>query len=236
VLEGGRHDTILILAAGAAAAALAQSADKPAAGEIAAVKVNGTVKAVDKQKRTVTLVGPQGRTLTLAVRDPQKLDAVKVGDPVVATYYEALVIEVRPAGAAKPGVSVMDTMVTTTPGEIPAGAIESQVTVTAAITAVDAKKGTVTIKSPQGDTETVTARDPKVLTGVKFSSRIRGPSPWRSTRRPESDAGAVAQTYDLSPMAASPGQSLLFAWDSRWHADSDRSVSRNCEMTMEGSV
>jgi Cu/Ag efflux protein CusF len=152
--------------------ATAQSA-KPAVAELEAVKLRGTIKAIDKDKRTVTLVGPQGGTLTLAVRDPQKLDVVKVGDPVVATYYEALVIQVRPAGSATPGVSVTDALVSSKPGENPAGAVESQVTVTAAVASVDAAKGTVTIKGLQGDTETVKARDPKMLTGVKSGDLVQ---------------------------------------------------------------
>ena len=65
-------------------------APKPAAKERAAAQVTGTVQAIDKEDRTVTLVGQPGGTLALPVQDPQKLDAVKVGDPVVATYYEAL--------------------------------------------------------------------------------------------------------------------------------------------------
>ncbi len=154
--------------------AAAQTAGiKPAVGEIAAVTVHGAVKAINKDKGTVTLVGPQGGTLTLTVQDPQKLDALKVGDPVVATYYEALVIQVRPAREAKPGVSVTDATVTTRPGEIPAGAVESQVTVTAAIAAVDAQTGTLTITSLQGDPETVKARDPNMLAGVKAGDLVQ---------------------------------------------------------------
>jgi len=154
--------------------AAAQTAGvKPAVGEIAAVTVHGAVKAINKDKRTVTLVGPQGGTLTLTVQDPQKLDALKVGDPVVATYYEALVIQVRPAREAKPGVSVTDATVTTKPGEIPAGAVESQVTVTAAISAVDAQKGTLMITSLQDDAETVKARNPNMLAGVKAGDLVQ---------------------------------------------------------------
>jgi len=41
---------------------------------------------VDKEKGSVTLKGPKGRTVTLAVKDKSKLDAIAVGDPVVATY------------------------------------------------------------------------------------------------------------------------------------------------------
>jgi len=154
--------------------AAAQTAGvKPAVGEIAAVTVHGAVKAINKDKRTVTLVGPQGGTLTLTVQDPQKLEALKVGDSVVATYYEALVIQVRPAREAKPGVSVTDATVTTKPGEIPAGAVESQVTVTAAISAVDAQKGTLMITSLQDDAETVKARNPNMLAGVKAGDLVQ---------------------------------------------------------------
>jgi len=39
-----------------------------------------------EENGTVTLKGSKGRTITLDVKDPQKLDAVKVGDPVVASY------------------------------------------------------------------------------------------------------------------------------------------------------
>src|SRR5262249_39641955 len=121
--------TIVILAVGTASAFWevvlfghrimgAQSVEpKPAAKERAAAQETGTVKAIDKEDRTVTLVGQPGGTLALPVQDPQKLDAVKVGDPVVATYYEALVIQVRPAGAAMPGISASDAMVTSKQGD-----------------------------------------------------------------------------------------------------------------------
>ena len=132
-------------------------APKPAAKERVPAKVTGAVKAIDKQERTVTLVDPPGGTLTLAVQDPQKLDAMKVGDPVVATYYEALVIQVRPAGAARPGIPASEAMVTSKQGDTAAGPIESQVTLTAAIGAVDGKNGMLTIKGLDGDAETVKA-------------------------------------------------------------------------------
>jgi Cu/Ag efflux protein CusF len=74
----------------------------PSGREAAGVKVRGTVEAIDKDKGTVTLKGPK-RTLTLAVQDKSKLDVVKVGDPVVATYIEAVAFQVRKAGSAAPG-------------------------------------------------------------------------------------------------------------------------------------
>jgi len=162
--------TILILAVGTASAfwevvlfghtiTKAQpAAPKPAAGERATVKVTGAVKAIDKDEQSVTLVDPPNGRLTLAVQAPRRLDGLKVGDPVVATYYEALVIDVRPAVAAQPG-------------DRAAGPIESQVTLTVA--AVDGKNGVLTIKGLEGTAETVKVRDPKILTGIKAGDLVQ---------------------------------------------------------------
>jgi Cu/Ag efflux protein CusF len=141
-----------------------------AAGETVTVK--GTVSAVDKENRTVTLKGPKGRTITLDVKDPQKLDAVKAGDPVVASYMEAVAFQIKKAGTATPGTTVQETRVSSKPGETPAGAIGREVTATATITAIDKKAHTVTIKGPKGDTETVKARDPKNLETVKVGDMV----------------------------------------------------------------
>ena len=158
----------------APAADKAQPAEKkvPAKGTVQSVRVRGTISAIDKQAGTVTLKGPRGRTLTLDVQDPQKLDAIKVGDPVVAEYHEAVVVQVRKAGTAAPGVSTQETRTTSKPGETPAGTIGRQVTVTATITAIDRKAHTVTIKGPEGRSKTIAARDPKNLEGVKVGDLV----------------------------------------------------------------
>ena len=131
----------------------------PSGREAAGVKVRGTVEAIDKDKGTVTLKGPK-RTLTLAVQDKSKLDVVKVGDPVVATYIEAVAFQVRKAGSAAPGVSVKEEQATSKPGENPAGAVARQVTVTATIEAIDMKAQTETIKGPEGNAETIKVKNP----------------------------------------------------------------------------
>jgi Cu/Ag efflux protein CusF len=155
--------------------AQATSPAPPAApGKVVAtsVKVRGTVDAIDKEKGTVTLKGPKGRTVTLEVKDPAKLDAVKVGDPVVATYVEAMAFQVRKAGTTTPGASVQETRVSSKPGETPAGAVGREVTVTATITAIDKKAPTVTIKGPLGKTETFKVQDVKNLEGVKVGDLV----------------------------------------------------------------
>jgi hypothetical protein len=130
----------------------------PKGQEAAVVTLRGTVEAVDKEKQTVTIKGPK-RTLTIRVQDPKKLEAIKVGDPVVGKYYEAIAFEVKKAGTATPGVTAQQAVGTSQPGQTPAGAVGEQVTITATITAVDKAAHTVTIKGPDGTTETVKARN-----------------------------------------------------------------------------
>lgn len=141
-------------------------------GEARMVTVRGWIDAVDKANRTVTLKGPRGGTVTLDVRDPQKLDAVQVGDPVVAAYIEALAVRVKKAGAASPGVSVQEARVTSQPGETPASAVGREVVVTTTLTAIDKRAQTVTIKGPRGNTETIKVKDPKNLDGVEAGNLV----------------------------------------------------------------
>jgi Cu/Ag efflux protein CusF len=136
-------------------------------------KIRGTVSAVDKDAGTVTLKGPKGRTVTIDVKDKSKLDQINVGDPVVAAYMEAVALRVVKAGSgAAPGVTTQETRVTSKPGETPAGAVGREVTATVTITAIDRKAHTVTVKGPQGGTETIKARDPKNLEGLKVGDMV----------------------------------------------------------------
>ena len=60
------------------------------------VVITAPVRSVDTANRTVTVMAPNNRMLTLDVRDPAVLAQVKVGDTVRATYSEALLISVAP--------------------------------------------------------------------------------------------------------------------------------------------
>ena len=137
-----------------------------------AVTVKGTIAAIDKEKSTVTLKGPKGRTVTLEVKDPQKLEVIKVGDPVVATDTEAVAFQIKKPGTATPGTTVQESRVSSKPGETPAGAVGQEVTVTATITAINKTAHTVTIKGPKGNTETVKAKDPKNLDLIKVGDLV----------------------------------------------------------------
>jgi hypothetical protein len=74
----------------------AAKGDKPGGVVVEAVDVAATVQAIDRTKRTVTLKGPDGKSVTTRV-DPsvKALDALKVGDVVHARYTEAIAIAVE---------------------------------------------------------------------------------------------------------------------------------------------
>ena len=52
-----------------------------------------TVESVDPAAPSVTVKGPEGRVVTLAVSDPKTLANVKAGDTVDVTYYESLLVK-----------------------------------------------------------------------------------------------------------------------------------------------
>jgi len=136
-------------------------------GEASLVTIRAWIDASDTTNRTVTLKGPRGGTVTLDVKDPRKLDEMAVGDPVVAAYMEALALQVKRVPRATPGVSVQEARAISKPGETPSAILGREVVVTAAITAVDRKAQTVTIKGPRGNTETIKVKDPANLQGVE---------------------------------------------------------------------
>jgi hypothetical protein len=79
--------------------AAAEPGQKPAGEYVRQIRAVLTIVAIDKAAGTATLRGPAGNSQTIAVRNPANLERVKVGDTVVATYTEALALEVRAPAA-----------------------------------------------------------------------------------------------------------------------------------------
>lgn len=80
--------------------------DKP--GGVAMKKITATAEITDinTDEDTLTLKGPQGQSHTIQIDDPalqQKLDTLKKGDMVKATYTEAIAVSVEPAQQDKAG-------------------------------------------------------------------------------------------------------------------------------------
>lgn len=142
-------------------------------GTSEAVMVKATVEAVDTAARTVTLKGPRGKTFTVSVDDKvTNLSSLKVGDDVVAKYFEAIAFELKKPGDAVPGKTVREIADPAGPGGKPGAFGGREVTVVATIEAINPNKGTVTLRSPEGKSVEVTAKDPKNLKKVKVGDLV----------------------------------------------------------------
>ena len=78
----------------------AKAGERPAVAGARQVTALADVTAVDPQKSTITLKGPRGNSVTLAVQNPEQFKVVKKGDQVEVTYTEALALSVEPAPKA----------------------------------------------------------------------------------------------------------------------------------------
>ena len=56
------------------------------------------VEAIDPKAPSLTVKGPQGRVVTLGMRDASQLKNIRVGDTVDVKYFQSLLIKVsRPS-------------------------------------------------------------------------------------------------------------------------------------------
>ena len=162
------------LAVGVAAIAQekAPAKAKPGAKRERVVTLTGTVEAVDLANRVVTIKGSKGKVVDLKVGDQAKnLDQVKVGDKVVAKYYESIAYRLMKEGEAE-GAKAQQAVAGAKPGEVPAGAMANQVTVTATVEEISPKKTFVTLKGPDGKMVDVKVLDPKNIEGLKAGDKV----------------------------------------------------------------
>ena len=171
--------SILIIAAASLApsALLAEPAD-PAAGGATIIltapgagvaervaQVTASVEAVDSAQRTVTLKGPAGDIVTLAVgSEVRNFDQIRVGDLVAVRYVEALTLELKKRGTARRERTERDVARRAAPGERPAAIDAHEVHVVAEVIAVDPPTQTVRLRGP--------------TRVVDLASRIRSNSSW----------------------------------------------------------
>ena len=137
--------------------------------------MQATVTAIDLKTRMVTLKGPEGNETTIHVdKRARNLPQVKVGDVVKVAYVQQVAWQVRKPGEGAPSsdVEAEQAAVRAEPGQKPAGAVGQRVTFTATIEAIDLAKGTVTLKGPQGNSQTIKARNPANLKKVKVGDLV----------------------------------------------------------------
>ena len=137
------------------------------------VQFQGKFKSVDQKTRQVVIVGPNGNEFkTTLGNEVKNFNQIKVGDIVTLTHVEIFVADIKKPSKVEIRERVeTEKAVTAKLGDKPATAIERQVAIVADVTAVDEKKGTLTVR---GATRTldIKVKDPKVLKGVKVGTQI----------------------------------------------------------------
>ena len=67
----------------------------PGAATAQTTSITARVTKIDKSKPSITLKGPKGKLVTVKVKDPARLEKVKVGDLLSITYTQAVAIAVE---------------------------------------------------------------------------------------------------------------------------------------------
>jgi hypothetical protein len=157
--------------------ARAQASGMAGIGGTETVTIRATVKAVDMNTRTVTLVGPQGETKTLKVGDQvQNLAQVKPGDTVVARYYESVAYVLSPPGTKVPEDVLAAAAARAAPGQMPAGGVATKLTVTGLVVGVNQAAHTLSLVDPAGgEVRTIAVKDPQnqqMMSSIKVGDTI----------------------------------------------------------------
>jgi Cu/Ag efflux protein CusF len=134
---------------------------------------HGKVVSIDAKARTVTVEGEQGRQVSIvAPEDAPNFDKIKVGDPVVATYYESVALAIAPVADAEPGLSGAVALSTAAPGETPSATVAEQIQLRAVVKAVDPEARSVTLDVPEGGERTLKAGEAIDLEKVKVGEQV----------------------------------------------------------------
>jgi len=156
-----------VASAQADATASAGAANSEGIRAATVLTIHGTVTAVDKAEKLVTIQVPDGRKYTLKVDNPYNLDAANVGAGVVVRYYEVVSVRKKKPGETLPSLSVTGGVVTAQAGGLPGAVAEEHLNAVVSVVQVDKASGTVTIKGVDGSIETAKANNPKILSHLK---------------------------------------------------------------------
>jgi hypothetical protein len=133
--------------------------------------ITATVEAIDSSNRTLTLKGPKGNYVTVAVpSDVSRFNSIKVGDKLTATYYTNLVLSVQ-----RPGDKPKDSgqaALTSSASNKPGATAAKQRTITAEITAIDMKVPSISFKGPNGWAYSSKVEDKDALSKVKVGDKV----------------------------------------------------------------
>ena len=157
--------------------ATSQATAQPAAPVMATSEVltaTFTVRAVDLDKRLVTLKDEAGKVFTIHVgEEARNLPQLKVGDRVVAKYYEAVAASLTKDLTGGVTERKETTSTERTPlGQKPGGAVRNNIEIVANVTSINQKTRKVTLKGPERAI-TVKAPEDVDLSKIKVGDQVR---------------------------------------------------------------
>lgn len=134
---------------------------------------HGKVISIDAKTRTVVVEGELGRQVEIVAPEPApNFDKIKVGDPVVATYYESVALAIAPVEDAEPGISGTAALATAPADGTPGGVIGGQIQLRAVVKAVDSEARSVTLDLPEAGERTLKAGEAIDLEKVKVGEQV----------------------------------------------------------------
>jgi Cu/Ag efflux protein CusF len=143
--------SLTVLASMPLSPASAQAPDGKVVGEADTIMMRATVKSVDYQERTLTLVEPSGAAKTLKVGDEvRNFQQIQPGDEVVVRYSEAVALVIAPPGSKIPEDQLALAGARAAKGEKPAGGAAERIVVTGIVTSVDPSANKISLVDPGG--------------------------------------------------------------------------------------
>lgn len=119
------------------------------------VNLSGKVIAINAETRSVVVEGEKGRQVEIfAPADSPNFDQIEVGDPVSATYQEAIAITITPVSGSQPGVTKTVDVARAPKGETPSASVTERIELRAVVKAVDTETRSVTLDVPGGGERT----------------------------------------------------------------------------------
>jgi len=174
---------LLIAMLAAALPALAQKPDMKGgavvasepgkAAVVAAAELSAQVVSIDKKTRTLSLKGPKGNVMDVAVSNEVKnFGKIKVGDLVVVRYMQSLALELQPVKTGAGGISVTEGAGKAEPGKRPAVGAVREIQAIAKVTAIDENAKTISLTGPRGNTVTLDVQNPEHFKVVKMGDEV----------------------------------------------------------------
>jgi hypothetical protein len=154
----------LLLATTVWAADEVPMAEKPSFSASQSMTVTALVEAIDHETRVVTVVKPDGESITFTASDEvRNLAQVNVGDYLVAEYVETVSIEVMANDGMQAEAAAVSAMARTEKGDMPGVAAMDAMVVTSTVEEINLEANTFKLKEADGSINEYMARNPENL-------------------------------------------------------------------------